>query len=172
LSLTEPREIKLFEQCTGRNYDQFSRRAVHRLIVLCGRRGGKDRFESAVAVWRAALCTDWRKYISAGEQAVVLLIGADKKQASILRRYCYGLLQSPMLAREITRYTGDVVEFKNGSTLEIVTNDPRLILVAARYACSDLNAATGAPTNTTQPPTKKSLAPRCRRWRCVLTPDC
>jgi hypothetical protein len=73
------------------------------------------------------LCADWRQYISAGEQAVVLLIGADKKQASILRRYCYGLLQAPLLAREITRYTGDVVEFKNGSQLEIVTNDPRLI---------------------------------------------
>ena len=129
LPLIEQREIDLYEECTGRKYDRQSakHRAVRRLIVLCGRRGGKDRFESAIAVWRAALCADWRRYISAGEQAVVLLIGADKKQASILRRYCYGLLQAPLLAREITRYTGDVVEFKNGSTLEIVTNDPRLI---------------------------------------------
>jgi hypothetical protein len=127
LPLTEAREIDLFEQCTGRKYNRFSRRAVRRLIILAGRRAGKDRFESAVAVWRSALSVDWRQYISAGEQAVVLLIGADKKQASILRRYCYGLLQVPLLKAEVTRYTGDVVEFKNGSTLEIVTNDPRLI---------------------------------------------
>lgn len=129
LPLTEQREIDLYEECTGRKYDRqlAQHPAVRRLIVLCGRRGGKDRFESAIAVWRAALCADWRKYISTGEQAVVLLIGADKKQASILRRYCYGLLQAPLLAREITRYTGDVVEFRNGSTLEIATNDPRLI---------------------------------------------
>ena len=82
LPLTEQREIDLYEECTGRKYDrQRAPRAVRRLIVLCGRRGGKDRFESAIAVWRAALCADWHKYISAGEQAVVLLIGADKKQA-------------------------------------------------------------------------------------------
>src|SRR5690242_20022315 len=110
LPLTEAREIDLFEQCTGRKYNRFSRRAVRRLIILAGRRAGKDRFESAVAVWRSALSVDWRQYISAGEQAVVLLIGADKKQASILRRYCYGLLQVPLLKAEVTRYTGDVVE--------------------------------------------------------------
>jgi hypothetical protein len=47
LPLTEPREIELFEQCTGRKYNQETRRAVRRFVVLCGRRGGKDRFESA-----------------------------------------------------------------------------------------------------------------------------
>jgi len=44
------------------------------LILLVGRRGGKDRFMSAVAVWRAALCADWRRHLSAGEQAVVILL--------------------------------------------------------------------------------------------------
>jgi hypothetical protein len=58
---------------------------------------------------------------------VVLLLGADKKQAAILRRYCEGLLQAPLLAQEITRSTGDVIEFRNGSSLEIATNDARLV---------------------------------------------
>jgi hypothetical protein len=97
------------------------------LILLAGRRAGKDRFLSAVAVWRAALCADWRKYISAGEQAVVILLGADKKQAAILRRYCQGLLQTPLLAREVVRTTGEVTEFRNGASLEIATNDARLV---------------------------------------------
>jgi hypothetical protein len=91
LPLTETREVELFEQCTGRRYNREARRAVRRLLLLVGRRGGKDRFFSAVAVWRAALCTDWRKYLSAGEQAVVILLGVDKKSAAILRRYCHGL---------------------------------------------------------------------------------
>jgi len=81
---------------------------------------------SAVAVWRAASCTDWRKYLSPGEQAVVVLLGTDKKQAAILRRYCKGLLQVDALQREIRRETIDVVEFKNGAVLEIATNDPSL----------------------------------------------
>jgi hypothetical protein len=124
IPLTEQREIALFEECTGRKY---SPRAFRRLIILAGRRAGKDRFESAVATWRAALCADWRKHQSAGEGAVVLLLGADKKQASILRKYCHGLLQSPLLAAEVVRSTGDVTEFRNGSSLEIATNDARLV---------------------------------------------
>jgi hypothetical protein len=57
----------------------------------------------------------------------VLLLGADKKQAGILHRYCEGLLQTPLLAQEITRSTGEVIEFRNGSSLEIATNDARLV---------------------------------------------
>ena len=125
LALTEPREIVLFEQCTGRKYNRQARRAFRRLIVLAGRRAGKDRFESAVAVWRAALCTDWRKHISAGEQAVVLLVGADRRQAAILRKYCDGLLRAPYfglghrpvaLTKQTVRQTDDVIDFKNGSS--------------------------------------------------------
>ena len=41
--------------------------------------------------------------MSAGEQAVVTLLGADKKQASILRKYCEGLLRAPLLAREVAK---------------------------------------------------------------------
>ncbi len=123
LPLTEPREVELFRECSGRT--RLPTEPVRRLIVLAGRRAGKDRFESAVAVWRAALCTC--RHISAGEQAVVILLGADKKQAAILRRYCQGLLQAPLLEREVLRTTGDVIEFKNGAALEIATNDVRLV---------------------------------------------
>jgi hypothetical protein len=125
IPLTEPREIELFKQCTGRT--TLPTGPVRRLIVLVGRRGGKDRFLSAVAVWRAALCTDWRKHQSAGEGAVVILLGADKKQAAILRKYCAGLSEAPLLTQEVTRHTGEVTEFKNGASLEIVTNDVRTV---------------------------------------------
>ena len=129
LPLTEPREVALFKECTGRTQlpNREQNRRLRRLILLVGRRGGKDRFLSAVAVWRAALCADWRKHISEGEQAVVLLLGADKKQAAILRRYCEGLLRAPLLKREITRQTNEVIEFRNGATLEVATNDARLV---------------------------------------------
>jgi hypothetical protein len=127
LSLTEAREIELFEQCTGRKYNRQACRAVRKLILLAGRRAGKDRFLSALAIWRAALCADWRQHVSAGEQAVVMLLGADRRQASILRRYCMGLLQAPMLAQEVVRQTDDVIEFRGGGSLEVATNDARLV---------------------------------------------
>jgi hypothetical protein len=97
------------------------------MVILVGRRGGKDRWLSAVAVHRAALSADWNRIMSAGEPAVVLLLGADKKQAAILRRYCEGLLRAPLLAPEVVRSTDDVVEFRNGAVLEIGTNDARLV---------------------------------------------
>ena len=123
--LREQREMDLFQESTGRS--RLPTAPVRRLIVLVGRRGGKDRFMSAVAVWRAALCADWHKHLSAGEQAVVLLLGADRKQAGILRRYCEGLLNAPLLAQEVTRRTDEVIEFRNGASLEIATNDARLV---------------------------------------------
>jgi hypothetical protein len=117
----------LFEQCTGRTYNREARRAVRKLILLAGRRAGKDRFLSALAIWRAALCADWRQHVSSGEQAVVMLLGADRKQAAILRKYCQGLLQAPLLAAEVTRLTDDVIEFRGGGSLEVATNDARLV---------------------------------------------
>ena len=101
-------------------------------------------------MWRAALCADWRKHMSAGEQAV-LLRGADRRQAMILRRYCEGLLEAPRLKREVRRnVTGmdNCIEFRNGSVLEIATNDARLIRGSLTYCCSHrgIHAFASKPT--------------------------
>jgi hypothetical protein len=61
------------------------------------------------------------------EGSVVILLGRDKKQAAILRKYCEGLLRVPLLAREVVRQTADTIEFKNGASLEIASNDVRLV---------------------------------------------
>jgi hypothetical protein len=119
--LTEPREVELFRKCTGRTKLPIG--PVSNLDVLAGRRAGKDRFLSAVAVHRAALSQNWNKLMSAGEQGVVILIGSDRKQAKILRRYCRALVAVPMIKAEVERYTDDILEFKNGAALEVCTND-------------------------------------------------
>src|SRR5215467_2274606 len=48
IPLTEQREVDLFKQCTGRT--TLPTKPVRRLVILAGRRAGKDRFESAVSV--------------------------------------------------------------------------------------------------------------------------
>jgi hypothetical protein len=121
----DKREARLFRECTGRT--KLPKGPVSNLTSLIGRRGGKDRFMSAVAIYRAALAAEWQKIMSPGEQAVVLLLGRDKKQAKILRRYCEGLLAAPMLKALVTRNTDEVIEFKNGAALEIATNDANLV---------------------------------------------
>ena len=64
---------------------------------------------------------------------MTILLGADKKQAAILRGYCQGLLQAPLLRTEVTRSTGELTEFRNGASLEITTNDARLRAGAQRH---------------------------------------
>jgi hypothetical protein len=123
IELTEQREIELFETCTGRSYNRHERRRLRRLFILAGRRAGKDRFFSAIAVWRAALCANWSSHISAGEGAVVIVVAKDRRQAAILRNYCTGLLRAPLLAAEVVRTTGDLVEFRNGGSIEVHAND-------------------------------------------------
>jgi hypothetical protein len=118
-------EMALVLECTGRRV--LPQNPPRRLYLLVGRRGGKSRFLSALAVWVAALAADWRKLMAPGEPAVVMLIGCDKKQAAVLRRYADGLLQAPLLAPEIVRRTEERIELRSGAALEITTNDHRLI---------------------------------------------
>jgi hypothetical protein len=120
------REAALFRKCTGRS--RLPRKPVHKLFMVIGRRGGKSRFLSAVAVHAAALAGDWRSLLSAGERGVVLLLGADRRQAAVLKRYASGLIAaSPLISAEVVRETGDEIEFRNGSVLEIGTNDYRAV---------------------------------------------
>ena len=118
-------ETALALQCTGRT--RLPAKPPRRLYLLVGRRGGKSRFLAALAVWVAALAAEWQKLMAPGEPAIVALIGCDKKQAAVLRRYADGLLQSPLLAGEVVRRTEERIELRSGAALEICTNDHRTI---------------------------------------------
>jgi hypothetical protein len=118
-------EMALVFECTGRRV--LPKNPPRRLYLLVGRRGGKSRFLSALAVWVAALAANWRNLMAPGEPAVVMLVACDKKQAAVLRRYADGLLQAPLLAPEVVRRTEERIELRSGAVLEITTNDHRLI---------------------------------------------
>ena len=88
LPLVERREIELFEQCTGRS--RLPNGPVRRIILLCGRRAGKDRFElSRVGVAGSTLCRlaeVYERRRAAG--------GADAR-----RRQTAGIDPAPILSR-------------------------------------------------------------------------
>jgi hypothetical protein len=121
----DDREAELFRKCTGRT--RLPTGPVNNITLLVGRRGGKDRFLSAVAVHRAALTGDWSKRLSAGEQGSVILIGKDRKQGRILRRYCAALVAMPMIKAELRRNTDEILEFRNEASLEVVTCNADLV---------------------------------------------
>jgi hypothetical protein len=116
-------ELTLFHQCTGRRVPPGAPAAYLWLII--GRRGGKSVTMSLAAVFLAVF-RDWRKYLSPGERAIVLLVAADREQAKILHRYCQGIL-SPLLQSHVLNVSTSEIELKGGVTIEVVTRSYRSV---------------------------------------------
>ena len=116
--------LALFRQCTGRRVPPGAPAAYLWLVI--GRRGGKSFAMALIAVFLAAF-RDWRKYLSPGERAIVLLVAADREQAKILHRYCQGILRPPILQSLVLNVTASEIELKGGVTIEVVTRSYRTV---------------------------------------------
>jgi hypothetical protein len=92
--------------------------------LICGRRSGKSFAMATLAVYLGCF-RDWRKYLSPGERAVILLVAADREQAKILHRYCLGL--PPLLKSMLRGSTANEINLKGGITIEIVTRSYRTV---------------------------------------------
>jgi hypothetical protein len=123
LSLSED-QLALFRQCTGRRVPPGAPAAY--LWLCIGRRGGKSFAMALIAVFLAVF-KDWRKYLSPGERAIVLLVAADREQAKILHRYCQGILSAPILQSLVWNVTASEIELQGGVTIEVVTRSYRTV---------------------------------------------
>ena len=96
------------------------KRAVREAWWIVGRRGGKSRIASALAVYLAA-CVDYSHVLTPGEVGTVLLIANDVQQAKIVFRYILGLLESsPLLGPLVVRKTSNEIDLRvYGNTVTI-----------------------------------------------------
>jgi hypothetical protein len=117
-------ELALYRQCTGRTVPPGA--PVAYLWLVIGRRGGKSFAKALIAVFLAVF-KDWRKYLSPGERAIILLVAADREQAKILHRYCQGILSPPILQSSVLNVTASEIELKGGVTIEVVTRSYRTV---------------------------------------------
>jgi hypothetical protein len=117
-------QLALYCQCTRRRVPPGAPASYLWLVI--GRRGGKSFAMALIAVFLAAF-KDWRKYLSPGERAIVLLVAADREQAKILHRYCHGILSPPLLASHVLNVTTSEIELKGGVTIEVVTRSYRSV---------------------------------------------
>jgi hypothetical protein len=117
-------ELALYRGCTGRAVPPGAPAAYLWLVI--GRRGGKSFAMALIAVYLAVF-RDWRKYLSPGERAIVLLVAADREQAKILHRYCQGVLNPPILQSHVLNVTTSEIELKGGVTIEVVTRSYRSV---------------------------------------------
>jgi hypothetical protein len=117
-------QLSLYRACTGRRVPPGAPAAY--LWIVIGRRGGKSFSMALIAVYLATF-RDWRKYLSPGERAIVLLVAADREQAKILHRYCQGILSPPILQSLVLNVTASEIELKGGVTIEVVTRSYRSV---------------------------------------------
>lgn len=112
-----PDELKTFQQFTGRTTPPPQR--VDELWCCVGRRGGKSRAMSALAVYLAGLC-DFSDKLARGEKGVVLLIAPDMKQSKVLLGYAEGALQAtPLMQQLLQSRTTDTLTLTTGISLEV-----------------------------------------------------
>jgi hypothetical protein len=120
-----PDELALYQTHTRRTTPPTSPFREAWLIV--GRRGGKSRIASAVAVFLAAF-RDYREILAPGERGVVMLLAADRRQANVIKRYTESLIDNvPMLQQLVAHRTRESIQLTNGISIEIHTSNYRSV---------------------------------------------
>jgi hypothetical protein len=112
-----PTELTLFQQVTGRSHAPAQR--CEEAWFIIGRRGGKDKAASTLAVYLSSL-VDWSRVLTRGERGLVVVIGGDREQARIQRDYIEGTFDSsPLLARLVKSRGVDSITLSNGITISV-----------------------------------------------------
>jgi hypothetical protein len=112
---------------------------VKELIVIAGRRSGKDSIASAIA--SAAACVDYRPDLRPGERASILCLAVDREQARIVHRYIAGYFREiPLLQPLLQREDDESLLLANGVEIVIATNSFRSVR-GRTIACAILDEA-------------------------------
>ena len=120
-----------FTALTGRATEPLQR--IEELCAVVGRRGGKSRAISVIAVYLAGLCGH---SLVRGERGVVLLIAPDSRQATIALDYATAAFeQSPILKQLIANRNSDTLTLTNGISIEVRAASFRRLRGPTYVAC-------------------------------------
>jgi hypothetical protein len=110
-------ERRTFHKFTGRSREPG--KIVDELVAVAGRRAGKSRASSALAVYLSALC-DYSDVRAIGERQKCLFLAKNQEQAKICFGYCAGAFESvPLLSELVINQTQDTISLSNGVDLEV-----------------------------------------------------
>lgn len=130
-------ERPIFTKLTGREREPLQR--VEEFWGIIGRRGGKSRAISALAVFLAVFRAP--KNLAVGERPVVLCLAQNQKQAAVVLGYAAGIIEdTPLLATLIKNRTSDSIELTNGVAIEVRAASFRGIrgVTAAAVICDEI----------------------------------
>jgi hypothetical protein len=113
------KELAIYRQFTGR--ETVPSEPVTEGWLIVGRRGGKSRNMGIAAGW-LAIRRDYTQLLAPGEQAVIPVIAADRKQARQILNYLKGFCRLPEVEPYIKgKPLANSVAFTTGVTVEIAT---------------------------------------------------
>src|SRR5262249_40972434 len=117
-------ELKLFHQVAGDRPPPKQR--VRGLIVIAGRRSGKDSIASAIPT--VAAIQDYRPQLRLGEKASILCLAVDRDQARIVHRYIGAYFSDiPLLQPFLVREDSETIELANKVEIIVATNSFRSV---------------------------------------------
>ena len=118
-------ELDLYRQCTGREYPPTV--PPSEIYIIVGRRGGKSFMSSLKAVHLACF-NSYKKYLAAGERAVILVLARDREQAKVCFGYIAGIIHrvAPLAAMVVSE-KADEIELDNGTVIMVKTSDFRSV---------------------------------------------
>jgi hypothetical protein len=120
------KERAIFAELAGRRAPPKKR--VKEIVVVAGRRSGKDSVASAVVAWAAGIEAAHIGLLRPGERATVMLLARDREQSKIIKNYVDAFFQTiPELSEQVMRETATGLELANGVEILIATNDYRAI---------------------------------------------
>jgi terminase large subunit-like protein len=118
-------ELALFEKCTARSHPPIN--GAKEVYSIVGRRGGKSRIVSFVAVFVACFCS-FAQYLVAGERGMVLILARDREQARVVFNYIKGILKAvPVLRQMAVAWRADEIELNNSIVIAVKTSDYRSV---------------------------------------------
>jgi hypothetical protein len=112
-------ELAVFQTCTGRQIAPTD--VARECFLVVGRRGGKSRVLALIAVYLAVFF-DHSQHLAPGENGVVQVLAADRRQARVILKYVKAFLsQTAILARMIESETQEGVYLSNNIAVEVTT---------------------------------------------------
>jgi len=118
-------DLELYRLCTGR--DETPVEPCREVFCVSGRRSGKSRIASLLAVWQSAF-RDWSGILGPGERGKAVIVAVDRAQARTIRDYVGGLLHgSPSLKALIQSEQRESIALTTGIDIDIMTANYRSI---------------------------------------------
>ena len=118
-------EIEVFRSIAGDR--DPPKKQVRELVIIAGRRSGKDSIASAIAASAAAF-RNYQDVTRPGELASIMCLAVDKVQARISLNYTRAYFaEVPMLKSLVVRETADGLDFSTGASITVIPNDFRTV---------------------------------------------